>query len=416
MNTIELFICFAVIIYYRIGIETNPLIFLTMADESIDNNIKNIETWDDFGFKTDLLRGIFSYGFENPSEIQKKAIHPIINGKDTIAQAQSGSGKTGTFSISALQTVDLSKTELQVLIISPTHELAKQTASVISALGSCMEGLVVKTMIGGTSVQQEAEDISANPPHIIVGSAGRIHDMIRRKHINIYTVKLFILDEADEMLSGGFKEQIYHIFQYFNEDIQVALFSATMPDEMITLAHKFMRDPVKITMKKEELNLECIQQYFIAVQNDYYKYDMLKRIFEMISVNQCIIYCNSVKRVIDLHKAMIDEGFSVCAIHSSMDKSERDATFRNFRNGVFRVLISSNITARGIDVQQVATVINFDITNDVHTYLHRIGRSGRWGRKGLAINFITRRDINTIRSIENYYKISINELPNDFQV
>jgi translation initiation factor 4A len=279
-----------------------------------------------------------------------------------------------------------------------------------------MEGLVVKTLIGGTSVQQDAADISQNPPHIIVGCAGRIHDMVRRKHINIYSVKLFILDEADEMLSGGFKDQIYSIFQYFNQEIQVALFSATMPDEIITLAHKFMRDPIKITMKKEELNLECIQQYFLAVQNDYYKYDMLKRLFEMISVNQCIIYCNSVKRVIDLHRAMTDEGFSVCAIHSSMDKSERDATFRNFRNGGFRVLISSNITARGIDVQQVATVINFDITGDVHTYLHRIGRSGRWGRKGLAINFITKRDINTIRSIENYYKITINELPNDFQV
>lgn len=384
----------------------------TIAND--DSEITAIQNWDDFQIKTELLRGIYSYGFENPSEIQKKAILPIISGKDTIAQAQSGSGKTGTFSISALQIVDSSIPVLQAVIISPTHELAKQTTNVITSLGSCMEGLVVKTLIGGTSVQQDTQDIANNPPQIIVGCAGRIYDMVRRKNINISTVKLFILDEADEMLSHGFKEQIYNIFQYFNEEIQVALFSATMPDEIITLAHKFMREPVKITMKKEELNLECIQQYFVAVQNDHFKYDMLKRLFEMISVNQCIIYCNSVKRVIDLHQAMTDEGFSVCAIHSSMDKSERDATFRNFRNGGFRVLISSNITARGIDVQQVATVINFDITSDVHTYLHRIGRSGRWGRKGLAINFITKRDINSIRSIENYYKITINELPADF--
>jgi translation initiation factor 4A len=375
-----------------------------------------IQSWDDFQFKTELLRGIYSYGFENPSEIQKKAILPIISGKDTIAQAQSGSGKTGTFSISTLQLIDTSTPILQALIIVPTHELVKQITSVITNLGSCMEGLVVKTLIGGTSIQQDNQDIINNPPQIIVGCAGRIYDMVRRKNINISTVKLFVLDEADEMLSHGFKEQIYNIFQYFNEDIQVALFSATMPDEIIALAHKFMRDPLKITMKKEELNLECIQQYFIAVQNDYFKYDTLKRLFEMVSVNQCIIYCNSVKRVIDLHQAMTDEGFSVCAIHSSMDKSERDSTFRNFRNGGFRVLISSNITARGIDVQQVATVINFDITSDVHTYLHRIGRSGRWGRKGLAINFITKRDINSIRSIENYYKISINELPADFSI
>jgi translation initiation factor 4A len=376
----------------------------------------NLNSWEDFGLKEELLRGIYSYGFENPSEIQKKAIYPIIQGKDTIAQAQSGSGKTGTFSISTLQSIDINNPQLQVIIISPTHELAKQTANVITSLGSCMHGLIVKLMIGGTSVQTDTSDIHQNPPHIIVGCAGRIHDMVRRRHINMFTVKLFILDEADEMLSGSFKDQIYNIFQYFNDNVQVALFSATMPDEIITLANKFMRDPVKITMKKEELNLECIQQYFVAIQNDYFKYDMLKRLFETISVNQCIIYCNSVKRVIDLYKAMIDEGFSVCAIHSNMDKTERDTTFRNFRSGNFRVLISSNITARGIDVQQVATVINFDITNDVHTYLHRIGRSGRWGRKGMAINFITRRDINIIRSIENYYEITINELPNNFQV
>ena len=202
----------------------------------------------------------------------------------------------------------------------------------------------------------------------------------------------------------------------FNSNIQVAIFSATIPEEILTLSNKFMRNPIKITMKKEELNLEGIQQYFIAIQNDFYKFETLKQLFTMISVNQCIIYCNSVKRVIDLHRAMTDEGFSVCAIHSSMDKVERDNTFRNFRSGGYRVLISSNITARGIDVQQVATVINFDITNCVHTYLHRIGRSGRWGRKGLAINFVTKRDIGYMRNIEEHYNISINELPTDFQL
>jgi translation initiation factor 4A len=382
----------------------------------INNDIKTINTWDDFDLKDDLLRGIYAYGFENPSEIQKKAILPIISGRDTIAQAQSGTGKTGAFSISTLQNIDITKKELQGLIIAPTHELAKQISTVIGSIGNSMQGLNIKTMIGGTSVQQDVADIHENPPHVIVGCAGRIYDMIRRKNINANTVKLFVLDEADEMLSGAFKDQIYNIFQYFNSNIQVAIFSATMPDEILTLSNKFMREPVKITMKKEELNLEGIQQYFVAIQNDFYKFEMLKQIFTMISVNQCIIYCNSVKRVIDLHRAMSDEGFSVCAIHSSMDKVERDNTFRNFRNGGYRVLISSNITARGIDVQQVATVINFDITNCVHTYLHRIGRSGRWGRKGLAINFVTKRDIGYMHNIEEHYKISINELPKDFHL
>uniref|UniRef100_A0A6C0DC61 RNA helicase n=1 Tax=viral metagenome TaxID=1070528 RepID=A0A6C0DC61_9ZZZZ len=387
-------------------------------NDNIDSNvnIKTINTWDDFELKDGLLRGIYAYGFENPSEIQKKAILPIISGNDTIAQAQSGTGKTGAFSISTLQRIDINKKELQGLIIVPTHELAKQISSVITSIGNSMEGLVIKTMIGGISVQQDISDMNENPPHVIVGCAGRIYDMIRRKNINVNTVKLFILDEADEMLSGAFKDQIYNIFQHFNSNIQVAIFSATMPEEILTLSNKFMRNPIKITMKKEELNLEGIQQYFIAIQNDFYKFETLKQLFTMISVNQCIIYCNSVKRVIDLHRAMSDEGFSVCAIHSSMDKVERDNTFRNFRSGGYRVLISSNITARGIDVQQVATVINFDITNCVHTYLHRIGRSGRWGRKGLAINFVTKRDIGCMRNIEEHYKISINELPKDFQI
>lgn len=405
------------IIYFNNRYKNNYTYFSIMNDNIYSNvNIKTINTWDDFELKDCLLRGIYSYGFENPSEIQKKAILPIISGNDTIAQAQSGTGKTGAFSISTLQRIDVTKKELQGLIIAPTHELAKQISSVISSIGNSMEGLVIKTMIGGTSVQQDISDMNENPPHIIVGCAGRIYDMIRRKNINVNTVKLFVLDEADEMLSGAFKEQIYNIFQHFNSNIQVAIFSATMPEEILTLSNKFMRNPIKITMKKEELNLEGIQQYFIAIQNDFYKFETLKQLFTMISVNQCIIYCNSVKRVIDLHRAMSDEGFSVCAIHSSMDKVERDNTFRNFRSGGYRVLISSNITARGIDVQQVATVINFDITNCVHTYLHRIGRSGRWGRKGLAINFVTKRDIGYMRNIEEHYNISINELPKDFQL
>uniref|UniRef100_A0A6C0D3X4 RNA helicase n=1 Tax=viral metagenome TaxID=1070528 RepID=A0A6C0D3X4_9ZZZZ len=371
--------------------------------------IPNIQSWDDLNLKDDILRGIYGYGFENPSDVQKKAIYPIIKRHDIIAQAQSGTGKTGTFSIGTLQVIDVTQKATQAIIIAPTHELAKQISSVITNLGSYLDGLLVKTMIGGSSIQDDAVSMKANPPHIIVGCAGRIYDMIRRNHVSTKHIKLFVLDEADEMLSQGFKEQIYNIFQYFNENIQVALFSATMPDEILALSKKFMRNPVKIIMKKEDLNLECIEQHYIALQDDRDKFSMLKNIFSIISLNQCIIYCNSVKRVIDLYNAMTDEGFSVCAIHSSMDKLERDQMFMKFRNGAFRVLISSNITARGIDVQQVSTVINFDVPSCVHTYLHRIGRSGRWGRKGLAINFITRSDRNQLRIIENHYKINITE-------
>jgi len=383
-----------------------------MADENDDK--RTIENWDELDIKPELLRGIYSYGFEKPSEIQKRSIPEIIKGHDVIAQAQSGMGKTGAFSIGTLELIDCKKPKLQALLLAPTHELVKQTLQVIKSLGSMFPQLVVKNLIGGTSIQDDAEDIRKNCPHIIVGCAGRVYDMFRRKYISAKDIKIMVLDEADEMLSSGFKEQIYNIFQYMNEDIQVALFSATLPPDIMALTSKFMRNPVEITMEVEKLNLECIKQYFIAMQNDSDKYDTLKDLFSVISLSQCIIYCNSVKRVSELHKAMTEEGFSVCCIHSSMDKIERDREFHNFRSGSYRVLISSNVTARGIDIQQVSTVINFDITKDPHTYLHRIGRSGRWGRKGMAINFVTKFDVPIMKKIEAYYNICMEELPASF--
>jgi len=374
-----------------------------------------VQSWDDYDIKTELLRGIYAYGFENPSEIQKKAILPIIKGRNILAQAQSGSGKTGTFSIGTLQLIDTSINSVQAIILAPTHELATQITKVITSLGAFVEGLCVKTIIGGTSIQQDVAEIREKCPHIIVGCTGRIYDMIVRKYLKVSTVKLLVLDEADEMLSKGFNDQIYNIFQYLNQNIQLAMFSATMPEDILKLVRKIMNNPVKITMKKEELNLECIKQYFVALHDDLNKYDTLKDLFSVISVSQCIIYCNNVKRVIDLQDAMTNDGYSVCSIHSSMEKSERERVFTNFKNGTYRVLISSDITARGIDVQQVSTVINFDIPKCVHTYLHRIGRSGRWGRKGLAINFITKKDIHLMKRIESYYSINIEELPADIK-
>ena len=333
---------------------------------------KVIERWDDLDINTDLLKGIYSYGFENPSEIQKKSIPVILSKQDVIAQAQSGMGKTGAFSIGTLGVIDVTKSKVQALLLAPTHELAKQTAQVVQSLGASISGLRVKTLIGGSSIQADTEDIKTNCPHIIVGCAGRVYDMFRRKYLSGKDIKILVLDEADEMLSSGFKDAIYNIFQFMNENMQVALFSATLPPEILELTKKFMRNPVNITMETEKLNLESITQYFIALRHDADKYDTLKDLFAAISLSQCIIYCNSVKRVSDLYKAMIEEGFSVCYIHSSMDKAERDREFKNFRVGAYRVMISSDVTARGIDIQQVSTVINFDITRDPHKYLHRI--------------------------------------------
>jgi superfamily II DNA/RNA helicase len=380
--------------------------------EIIDETTGNkpvIQNWDDLNLKNDLLRGIYSCGFENPSEIQKLAIMPIISGNDTIAQAQSGTGKTGAFTISTLQTLDTTHNHLQAVIIAPTQELAKQIHGVITTFAEFMDDVRIQLLIGGTSVQNDIDNLRKEPPHVVVGCSGRIFDMIKRRHLQMHTVKLFVLDEADEMLSQGFKEQIHTIFNYFNENIQVAIFSATLPRDVLQLTDKFMKEPVNITMKREELTLEGIEQYYVAMYSDNDKFEMLKSIFEKLTVSQSIIYTNNVKRVIDLYDAMVREGFPVCCIHSSMEKGQRNKALDEFRAGKFRVLISSNITARGIDIQQVGTVINFDIPKCVHTYLHRIGRGGRWGRKGLAINFITEHDLHIMKRIESHYNITINE-------
>lgn len=379
--------------------------------ENNTENIKIIKNWDDLELNEHLLRGIYAMSFEKPSEIQQKAILPIIQNNDVIAQAQSGTGKTGTFSISTLQKIDISRNEVQTIIIAPTQELSKQIYSVITQLGSFMNGLTVQLLIGGTSVQNDINLLDNSPPHIIVGCSGRIYDMIKRRHLKLDTVKLFVLDEADEMLSQGFQEQIHSIFQHFNENVQVAIFSATLPRDVIQLTDKFMKTPIKITMKKEDLSLDGIEQYYIAMYSDNDKFEMLKRIFEKLTISQSIIYTNNVKRVADLYDAMIREDYPVCCIHSSMEKEKRNQAFNDFKSGKYRVLISSNITARGIDIQQVGTVINFDIPKCVHSYLHRIGRSGRWGRKGLAINFVTEYDVHHLKRIESHYNIDIKEFP-----
>jgi translation initiation factor 4A len=384
------------------------------SSSDLENYYDEINNWDDLDINKDLLRGIYAYGFEKPSPIQKKAIKPIMERRDLIAQAQSGTGKTGTFSIGALSLVDINYKTTQVLILSPTRELSKQTANVITSIGAMMTGLTIQTIVGGTSINEDSHTLKNNTPHVITGCPGRIYDMIRRGHIHSKTIKLVILDEADEMLSSGFKEQVYNIFQYFSNDIQVALFSATLPDYIYNITNKFMRNPVKISVKTEQLTLEGISQYYVAIEDDRQKYATLKDLYSVISMSQCIIYCNSVKRVADLYDAMVEDGFPVCRIHSGMDKVDRNAAFSEFRTGKYRVLISSNVTSRGIDVQQVSVVINFDVPKCVHNYLHRIGRSGRWGRKGIGINLITRRDVTIMKDIEAHYSCQISELPADF--
>lgn len=373
-----------------------------------------IKKWDELEIHPDILRGIYAYGFENPSPIQCKAILPILQKRDIIAQAQSGTGKTAAFTIGALGRIDPLVQATQVLVLAPTRELTKQIAVVFTNLSNMMKNVHVKTLVGGTSSEEDVRSLRKNTYHVIVGCSGRVYDMLRRNVLTAANMKLVIIDEADEMMANGFKDQLYDIFQYLNNDVQVALFSATMSSDMDHIVNIITKDPVRIIVKKEGLTLEGIHQYYVALEDDKHKYEALKDLYSSMSVSQCIIYCNSVKRVADLHAAMTTDGFPVCCIHSNMEKSARDESLADFRNGKYRILVSSNVTARGIDIQQVSIVINFDLAKCVNTYLHRIGRSGRWGRKGIGINFLTRRDISKMREIEQHYSTQIEELPVNF--
>lgn len=377
------------------------------------SNTEEFDKWENMpDLNMDLLRGIYSYGFQNPSPIQQKAIIPILSKQHLIAQAQSGTGKTGAFSIGVLNTVKTQNDNIQAVVMSPTRELSIQTYNVMEQIGQYMN-VRIKLLIGGSPTEHDLKEIRTNKPHIIVGCPGRFFDVFKRERILLERECLLVIDEADEMLSYAFKEHMYTLHGMLGKP-QIALFSATVSEEMKEFSKNLMPNPIEILVKSEMLTLEGITQHYIALQNDNEKYDTLKDIYSAITKGQCIIYCNSVKRVADLCEALRSEEYPVTCMHSNMNKEERKEAYTDFKNGKFRLMISSNVTARGIDIQQVSTVINFDIPKDVHTYLHRIGRSGRWGRKGVGISFITRRDIRLVKDIERYYNTEIKELPQSF--
>tara|TARA_Y100000389_G_scaffold137127_2_gene134676 strand:+ start:233 stop:1450 length:1218 start_codon:yes stop_codon:yes gene_type:complete len=393
-------------------------------EDKIRNNHESyeIESWEDqkLDLNNNVLRGIYSFGFEKPSSIQKKALYPmtknIHNGRrrDITAQAQSGTGKTGAFVIGSLNILKKDIKGPQVLILAPTHELADQTLNVVENLSRYIKDVNPTLLVGGTSVDKNKKILNTKYPKIVVGTPGRVNDLIRRKFLKTESLSLLILDEADEMLSSGFKEQMYKIFKSMPNNVQIALFSATMPKDLHDLTSTFMKNPTRILVKNDELTLQGIAQYYINLEDDTHKYETIKDIFSGLSISQAIIYCNSVNRVNDLEEAMLTDDFPVKKIHGKMNDQERKSVYKEFKSGGCRVLITSDLFARGIDVQQVSIVINFDIPRDENTYLHRIGRSGRWGRKGIAINFQTKYDTNRLARFEKHYETQIMEMPIDF--
>ncbi|ORZ21338.1 ATP-dependent RNA helicase eIF4A [Absidia repens] len=372
-------------------------------DEVVDN-------FDNMNLKTELLRGVYAYGFERPSTIQQRAIMPVVKGHDVIAQAQSGTGKTATFSISILQSIDVSLKQTQALILAPTRELALQIQKVVLALGDFM-GIECHACIGGTNVREDIAKLQSGV-HIVVGTPGRVFDMIHnRRAFKTDAMKMFVLDEADEMLARGFREQIYDVFQLMPGETQVVLLSATMPTDVLEVTTKFMRDPVRILVKRDELTLEGIKQFYIAVDKEEWKLDTLSDLYETVTITQAVIFCNTRRKVDWLTDKLHEREFTVSAMHGDMDQAQRDVIMKEFRSGSSRVLITTDLLARGIDVQQVSLVINYDLPSNRENYIHRIGRGGRFGRKGVAINFVSNDDVRMMRDIEQFYNTQIEEMP-----
>jgi ATP-dependent RNA helicase len=384
-----------------------------LMDDSVNfetsNGVKVISTFDAMGLREELLRGLYAYGFEKPSAIQQRAVIPILQKRDVIAQAQSGTGKTSLIALTLCQLIDTQVREIQALVLSPTRELATQTEKVMLAVGDFMN-IQAHCCIGGKSIGEDIRKLEYGV-HAVSGTPGRVFDMIKRRSLRTRSINVLVLDEADEMLSKGFKEQIYDVYRYLPPETQVVLVSATLPNEVLEMTAKFMTDPMRILVKRDELTLEGIRQFFVAVEREEWKFDTLCDLYDTLTITQAVIFCNTKRKVDWLTEKMRQNNFTVSSMHGDMPQKEREAIMVEFRSGTTRVLITTDVWARGLDVQQVSLVINYDLPNNRELYIHRIGRSGRYGRKGVAINFVRNDDIRILRDIEQYYSTQIDEMP-----
>uniref|UniRef100_A0A674N604 RNA helicase n=1 Tax=Takifugu rubripes TaxID=31033 RepID=A0A674N604_TAKRU len=358
----------------------------------------SVDSFEGMMLNENLLRGIFAYGFEKPSAIQQQAIVPCIKGFDVIAQSQSGTGKTATYVIAALQRIDMMKEDTQAIILAPTRELANQIQKVVLSLGDYM-GVRCHACIGGTSIHEDMENLRSANPHVMVGTPGRVFDVLARRAVSAKAIRLLVLDEADQMLGNGFKDQIHEIFCKLPTNVQAILLSATMPAHVLEATKMFMQDPVKILIKREELTMEGIQQFYIKTETEEKKLESLCGLYSTLTITQAVIFVNTRKKAEWLTQELMSKDFTVSVLHSEMGQSERDTTMKEFRSG------------SRIDVQQVSLVINFDLPTKLESYIHRIGRSGRFGRGGVAINMVTEESQPMLAIIQNFYDFKIKELP-----
>lgn len=389
---------------------TNIVMDSTMSSTVTEPEIKCYDSFDDMGLDDDLARGIYAFGFEKPSKIQMYAVVPMKERRDILAQSQSGTGKTGAFTIGSLSCVDKTLQAPQVLVLAPTRELAQQTETVARHLGQYM-GLKVLSATGGNQLRADIQALR-DGAQFIVGTPGRVYDLIRRGDFVLEHMRVVILDEADQMLEDLFAEQVKCILDFkFPKQTQLALFSATMPSDVLALAEKFLSNPVRILLPPDEVTLKGIQQFHVCLDREDWKFDVLLDIYQHLKINQAFIYVNKRQKAEQLAKRMTEAGFTLECIHGEMNMQERKKRMEDFRSGNVRVLISTDLLARGIDVQQVSVVINYELPSNRENYIHRIGRSGRFARKGMAINIVTTDEMPMLKDIERFYSTTIPELP-----
>lgn len=364
----------------------------------------------DFGLKRDLLMGIFELGFEKPSPIQEESIPVALSGQDILARAKNGTGKTAAFLIPILERIETTRNAIQALILVPTRELALQTSQVCKRMGKHLSNLQVMVSTGGTSLRDDIMRLY-NPVHVLVATPGRVLDLAGKGVAKLAHCNVLVMDEADKLLSAEFQPVVEELIGFLPPapSRQISLFSATFPLAVKAFKDRFLARAREINLM-DELTLLGVTQYYAFVE-ERQKLHCLNTLFSRLQINQSIIFCNSTSRVELLAKKITEMGYSCFYIHARMPQEHRNRVFHDFRNGVCRNLVCSDLFTRGIDIQAVNVVVNFDFPKNSETYLHRIGRSGRYGHLGLAINFITEVDRQGMFRIEQELATEISPIP-----
>ena len=380
-------------------------------EKQLTTNESNI-SFDDMNLKSSLLEGVYLYGFKKPSMIQIKGIQSLNTGKDCILQSQSGTGKTATYLLGVMNRIEENK-KLQGMIITPTRELSEQVYNVAKKI-SKKSKFKICLSVGGTNIYNNIQKLKNS--NLIIGTIGRIHHLIEENKINFHTLKFFVLDEADDILSDGISKKLRNIFDKLNDKTQLCLISATLSSSVFHVSKKMMHDPIKVLLKKNEIVVDLISQFYLDVELEEYKFDVLLDLYNLISTSQVIIFCNTIRKVNWLTENLKKNNFSITSIHGKMTQEDRNEIVKDFRDGKTRLLLTTDLLARGIDIPQVNLVINYDLPQNKETYIHRIGRCGRFGKKGISISMVKMEDSSDVKCLnrmKNFYDIDINEMPDN---